>query len=62
MGLEFSVSQLARAAWRYCREPRRFLAGAGQPTGGYVVLADPLTATPPSDAHWQQDGELLWDV
>jgi hypothetical protein len=62
MGLEFSVSQFARAAWRYWREPRRFLAGAGQPTSGYIVIADPVTPPPRTSAHWQQDGELLWDV
>src|SRR5438874_13611473 len=44
MGLEFSVAQFARAGWRYWREPRRFLAGAGQPTTGYVVLAEPAPA------------------
>ena len=37
MGLEFSVAQFARAGWRYWRQPRRFLAGAGEPTAGYVV-------------------------
>jgi hypothetical protein len=62
MGLEFSVSQFVRAAWRYWREPRRFLAGGGQPSGGYVVLADPVTASPPADTHEQHEGELLWDV
>ena len=31
MGLEFSVGAVrARAAWRYWREPRRYLAGAGR--------------------------------
>ena len=30
MGIEFSVTQLVRAGWRYWREPRRFLAGPGR--------------------------------
>src|SRR5829696_1940911 len=42
MGLEFSVAQFARAAWRYWREPRRFLAGGGRPSLGYVVFAETL--------------------
>src|SRR5918998_19702 len=32
MGMEFSVSQLARASWRFWRQPRRFLSGPGEPT------------------------------
>jgi hypothetical protein len=59
MGLEFSVAQFARAAWRYWHEPRRFLAGAGHPTSGYVVLA---TAAPADIGARQHEGELLWDV
>jgi hypothetical protein len=62
MGLEFSVAQFARAAWRYWRQPRRFLAGGGEPTPGYVVLADPVTAAAPADAHSRREAELLWDV
>ena len=62
MGLEFSVAQFARAAWRYWRQPRRFLAGPGQPSPGYVVLADPGSATPHSSAHPRQQGEPVWDV
>src|SRR5919201_7016885 len=50
MGLEFSVAQFARAAWRYWRQPRRFLAGAGQPTTGYLVHADPITTPAPVEA------------
>jgi len=62
MGLEFSVTQFARAAWRYWREPRRFLAGAGETTTGYVVLADPAATAAPLDSHSRHEGELLWDV
>jgi hypothetical protein len=62
MGLEFSIAQLTRAAWRYWRKPRRFLAGAGEPTSGYVVLADPASQQPPSTARLQPEGELLWDA
>ena len=29
MGLEFSVAQFVRAAWRYWRQSRRFLPGPG---------------------------------
>src|SRR3954453_20711842 len=60
MGLEFSVAQFARAAWGYWRQPRRFLAGAGEPTTGYLVLADPITVT--VDVHARPEGELLWDA
>jgi hypothetical protein len=62
MGLEFSVSQFARAAWRYRRQPRRFLAGAGQHSTGYVVLADLAAPRIPADASTAHEGELLWDV
>ena len=40
MGLEFSVAGFAAAAWRYWREPRRYLPGAGQPSPGYVVRGE----------------------
>ena len=62
MGLEFSVAQFAHAAWRYWRQARRFLAGAGHPTCGYVVLADPVATNTSADAHPQHQGELLWDL
>ncbi len=61
MGLEFSVAQFARAGWRYWRQPRRFLAGAGQHSTGYVVLVD-LAAPSQADEHSAHEGELLWDV
>ena len=61
MGLEFSVAQFARAGWRYWREPRRYLAGAGRPSVGYIVLAEPVAAVT-TGTHASRDGELLWDV
>jgi hypothetical protein len=61
MGLEFSVAQFAAAAWRYWRQPRRYLPGAG-PSPGYVVLAEP-PATEREVLHGSSNsGELLWDV
>ena len=62
MGLEFSVAQLARAAWRYWRRPRRFLPGAGQHSTGYVVVADEAAPTARMDAPSSHGGELVWDV
>ena len=62
MGLEFSVAQFARACWRYSQQPRRFLAGAGEPTPGYVVAADPVTPSASTGAHEPREGEALWDV
>ena len=37
LGLEFSVTGFARAAWRWLRAPRRYLPGAGLVATGYVV-------------------------
>ena len=37
LGLEFSVTGFARAAWRWLRAPRRYLPGAGLVPTGYVV-------------------------
>src|SRR5829696_2261165 len=62
MGLEFSVAQLAQAAWRYWHQPRRFLAGAGEPSPGYRVLAEPAPAAVSPGAGQRPEGELLWDV
>ena len=62
MGLEFSVSELARAGWRYWRHPRRFLAGAGRPSAGYVVLTMPVVADRQVGAVQHQAEEALWDV
>jgi hypothetical protein len=61
MGLEFSVTQFSRAAWRYWRSPHRYLPGAGQPTSGYLVLNDratELAATLDTAAK----REPVWDV
>jgi hypothetical protein len=41
MGLEFSLAQGARAAWRFWRSPRRHLPGPGASASGYLVEADP---------------------
>jgi len=62
MGLEFSVAQFAQAAWCYWRQPRRFLAGAGEPSPGYRVLAEQAPATASPSYHQRPEGELLWDV
>lgn len=63
MGMEFSVSHFARALWRYWRHPRRFLPGPGEPTAGYLVVAEPAASEPtPSVGPRTSGGELLWDV
>lgn len=63
MGLEFSVAEFVRAGWRYWHEPRRFLAGPGEPSVGYVVLVDALRSdiTRANEAR-TSEGALLWDV
>ena len=61
MGLEFSVAQFARAAWRYWRSPHRYLPGAGDPTSGYIVLRD-AAAEPAPSTDLAARGGLLWDV
>ena len=63
MGLEFSVAEFVRAGWRYWHQPRRFLAGPGEPTVGYVLLADAQRPdiTRASEAR-TSEGALLWDV
>jgi len=65
MGLEFSLAQLARAAWRFWRAPRRWLAGPGASTAGYLVLPDrdryePSPARPDGAPAAELEG--LWDV
>jgi hypothetical protein len=63
MGLEFSVAQFARAGWRYWRQPHRFLAGPGEPTTGYVVLADHAhDQSAQAAAAATSEAALLWDV
>jgi hypothetical protein len=59
MGLQFSVAQFTRAAWRYWRAPRRYLAGPGLPTSGYVVASDPGRDVPTGA---EVAEELLWDT
>ena len=62
MGLEFAVGEFAAAAWRYWREPRRYLPGAGDPSHGYVGHREPVTVA--SDRHGSPavEREPLWDV
>jgi hypothetical protein len=62
MGLEFSVAQFVRAGWRYWREPHRFVAGAGEPSGGYVVLAEAAPRDAGGGTRTVREGEALWDV
>jgi hypothetical protein len=63
MGLEFSVAEFARAGWRYWHQPRRFLAGPGERTVGYVLVADPTRHdTAHSDEAATSEGALLWEV
>lgn len=61
MGLQFSVAQFTRAAWRYWRAPRRYLPGPGAFAIGYVVASDSVQdVAPPAGA--AADRELLWDA
>jgi hypothetical protein len=64
MGRDFSLGELAVAAWRYWRFPGRYLAGAGPHAAGYLVRAqltepEPTAATPTAAADLE---ETLWDV
>jgi hypothetical protein len=65
MGLEFSVAEFAAAAWRYWREPRRYLPGGGQLPRGYTVRGEPAHELAPATPHphgpHTTDGEPLWD-
>lgn len=66
MGLEFSVGQLAIAAWRYWRDPRSYLPGPGR-ASGYLVhlqlaeLADGAVATSGTSMSGAE-GDPLWDL
>jgi hypothetical protein len=65
MGLEFSLAQLARAAWRFWRAPRQWLPGPGASTVGYLVVpardpAEQLPAGPDPSRARRLEG--LWDV
>ena len=62
MGLEFAIGAFAAAAWRYWRAPRRYLAGAGGPSRGYVVEREPLTVAPDRREAPLAEREPLWDV
>ena len=66
MGLEFSVGQLAVAAWRYWREPRSYLPGPGEQAIGYRVQAE-VTRTHPAIRPDGRElsgtgGEPVWDL
>jgi hypothetical protein len=64
MGLEFSLAQLARAAWRFWRAPRRWLPGPGASPAGYLVVPepDPHGQSPARrDAAPARGLEGLWD-
>ena len=62
MGLEFSVGDFGAAAWRYWRRPRRYVAGAGELSRGYVVLAEQNASTPDAPEPRVSDREALWDA
>ena len=62
MGLEFAVGEFAAAAWRYWRAPRRYLAGAGGPSRGYVIHRQPSTRTLDRHQARLDEREPLWDV
>ena len=61
MGLEFSVGDVAVAAWRYWRSPRRYVAGAGQMSPGYVVRCEETATTPDAPEPRASEREALWD-
>jgi hypothetical protein len=62
MGLEFSVSSFAAAAWRYWRSPRQYVSGAGEPGSGYVVVPEPQAPTADGAAPQLGEREPLWDL
>jgi hypothetical protein len=62
MGLEFSVSSVARAGWRYWRQPHRYLAGPGSTASGYVLLAEPMHDRDDGPDLATSEGAVLWDV
>jgi hypothetical protein len=62
MGLEFSLGQGARAAWRCWRRPRRYLPGPGQRAAGYLVEPQCDGAQPGSGAAPARELEALWDA
>jgi hypothetical protein len=62
MGLEFSVGDFAVAAWRFWRSPRRYVAGAGQTSAGYIVRCEQAVTAPNGPGPRLSDREALWDV
>ena len=61
MGLDFSVTQFASAAWRWWREPRCYLAGAGGGCSGYVVEAERVSQPDTQRPELVAPSEDLWD-
>jgi hypothetical protein len=62
MGLEFSLGQGARAAWRFWRHPRRYLPGPGGSARGYLVEPDPDPYYEPGEADLKPELGELWDA
>jgi hypothetical protein len=69
MGLEFSLAQGARAAWRFWHQPQRHLPGAGHAASGYLVEHDPDPYQAPAaaggselEARPQRGLGKLWDA
>ena len=61
MGLEFSLTQGARAAWRFWRRPGSYLPGPGRTARGYVVRPDePQQASTGRAAAVAPNLEALW--
>jgi hypothetical protein len=62
MGLDFSVGDFAVAAWRFWRSPRRYVAGAGHTSPGYIVRCEQAATAPDAPGPRLSDREALWDV
>jgi hypothetical protein len=61
MGLEFSVGDFAVAAWRYWRSARRYVAGAGEMSLGYIVRCEQTAPAPGAPEPGIREREALWD-
>ena len=64
MGLEFSVGEFAAAAWRYWREPRRYLRRrrrARHAATSFIAEPSTVTLRPSTRRRWHER-EPLWDV
>ena len=64
MGVEFSVTRLAAAGWRYWRQPHRYLPGPGPDRSGYVVHAhdDDRIDDHVTSGVRAEERAALWDV